>query len=72
MNFYGKENYKPDETVEYSCSVQARDKEQTFLCSLSSSSILIAVFTNPTSPGRVLFKKVEITYRQLEQLARLE
>ena len=37
MNFHGNENYKPDEAVEYAYnegqpSVQARDKEQKFLC----------------------------------------
>ena len=37
MNFHGNENYKPDEAVEYAYnegqpSVQARDKEQNFLC----------------------------------------
>ena len=37
MNFHGNENYKPDEAVEYAYnegqpSVQARDKDQTFLC----------------------------------------
>ena len=37
MNFHENENYKPDEAVEYAYnegqpSVQARDKEQKFLC----------------------------------------
>ena len=37
INFHGNENYKPDEAVEYAYnegqpSVQARDKEQNFLC----------------------------------------
>ena len=46
MNFYGNENYKPDETVDYAYNIgqpsaQARDKEQTFLCMQSKVSTLL-------------------------------
>ena len=63
MNFYGNKNYKADETVEYACNIG--QPKHFYVCEAkcelfhieTSSFFLIAVFTNPTSPGRVLFKR---------------